>query len=208
MSSGAGKRGVQQVKPSKGKIVQDLDKRVQSLEMSLQVSQMLVRQLMENMQPMKTDLNELALRQRDLQYRALAFQELTSLDSAKVQELSVNLQIKDFDETSDKEDAELKYTSVDVVSEDSAVIFTSTTPKEESDKGILRSKMLLSDIQFPDLRDALLGAKPGEFIDHVINGVSHKIEIIGVRKAPAPDLLKEVNIDTVKTEVTSENVEA
>jgi hypothetical protein len=207
MSSGAGKRNRVNgtPKPSKGKIVQDLENRVQNLEMGLRVSQMLVRQLMENMQPMKNDLGELAIRQKELQYRALAFQELTSLDSDKIQDLSLQLQIKDFEESSDKEDKELEYTVADVVAEDSAVILTSSAPSDDGDKGILRSKLLISEIQFPDLREALIGKKTGDKLDHNINGIDHNIEILGIRTVPP---VKEETVEAVNTEVASENAEA
>ena len=211
MSSGSGKRNRLNgtPKPSKGKVVQDLEKRVQNLEMGLRVSQMLVRQLMENMQPIQGDLGELATRQKELQYRALAFQELASLDSGKVQEISLSLQIKDFEEASAKEDEEKNYTETDVVAEDSVVIFTTTTPNEEEDKGYLRSKLVLSEIQIPDLKEALLGKKTGDIVEHNLNGIVHNIEILGIRTVPpVQEETTEETVEAVNTEVTSENAEA
>lgn len=219
MSSSSGKRNKLGVtptpKPNKGKIIQEMDKRIQALEMGLRVSQMLVRQLMEGMQPMKTDLGEIAMRQRDLQYRVLAFQDLTSLDSEKVQELSVELQISDFTETSDKEDVELNYTVTDTVAEDSVVILTSNTPSESKNLGILRSKLLMSEIQFPDLRESLLGKKVDDVFNHTINNVDHVITLVGIRTAPEPvpepvaeDTPAPTVLKSVDTKVATENVEA
>lgn len=211
MSSGAGKRGkstAAQVKPSKGKIVQELSKRIENLEMGLRVSQMLVRQLMENIQPIQKDIGELSMQQRDLQYRALAFQELTSLDAEKVRDLSTELQIKDFTEISDKEDVEKNWTLTDVVTEECAVILTSTTPKETEDKGILRSKLLLAEIQFPDLREVLLGKKVGDVFDQTLNNVEHNIKVVGIRLVPVPVVEEQPEVISQMTaQVETENVE-
>lgn len=173
---------------SKGERFEALEKRVQNMEMAARVSQMLIQQIGNNFSPMARDVGELAGRQREMQYRLLAVQELLNLNLDAINTRSEQLQVKDFEETSEKEDKEKGYDTVDVVTEDAVVIFTSKTPDEAVDKGILRSKLLVKEIGFPALREDLVGKKVGDVIDTDVNGVKHSITILGVRKAPVTEV--------------------
>lgn len=185
MSTGTGKRG--KPKQTTGDRLKSLDQRLSNNEMGVRVMQMVTKQIGETLQPMQNDLGELASRQRDLQYILLALQDLTGINKDVLDSKAIELQVRDFEEASDKEDLAKGYTKADLVEEDSAVIISSKTPEEEEDKGIMRSKLLLSEIRLPLLKEALLGKKVGESTEAEVNGVKHLIEILGVRKVPAPE---------------------
>jgi hypothetical protein len=179
-------KGRQQL--TKGQRFEAMEKTLKQLQMSVQVNQMLMKQIGNTISPMQSDLQEFIGRQRELQYRVLAVQELADLDIETINAKSRELQIRDFEETSEKEDAEKGYTAADVVAEDSVITLTSTTPEEEEDKGILRSKMEYSEFNLPELKEALLGAKVGDLVDADVNGVKHKIEVLKIGTVPpAPE---------------------
>ena len=181
---------------SKGQRFELLEKKVQQLEMTTRVNQMMLQQVGNTMGPMQGDLSEFIGRQRELQYRVLAVQELANLETDAIEAKSLELQVRDFEETSAKEDEEKNYTPTDVVAEDTAIIVTTTTPDEEQDRGILRSKLLYSDISLPELAESLLGSKVGDTVDADINGVKHKVEVLGIRKVPEPQPEEEAETNT------------
>lgn len=162
---------------------QELEKRVANLEMQNRVTNMLIQQIGGAVSPMARDVGELASRQRELQYRALAIQELLSLKADDITKRSEELQVKDFEETSAKEDAEKGYTVTDTIDDDSVIILTSKVEGEGN--GILRSKLVLKEIGFPKLREDLTGKKVGDVVEADINGAKHQITVLGVRTAPA-----------------------
>lgn len=168
---------------TKGERQEALEKRVASLEMAVRVSQMLLQQMGGSLQPLSRDLGELANRQRDLQYKVLAFQALTNLDAEAVNAKAEELNLKDFEEASAKEDAEKGYTSAEVIAEDSIVILSSVAEKAE--KSILRSKLMVEEIGFPQLKADLLGKKRGDKISADVSGVQHEITILDIKTAPA-----------------------
>lgn len=167
---------------TKGERQAVLEKRISNLEMANRVSQMLLQQIGGSVSPMAKDVGELVGRQRDLQYRVLALQELLALKSDDIVKRAEELQIKDFEETSDKEDKENGYTVTDCVTENSVVILTS---KVGDQGGILRSKLVFSEIGFPKLREDLLGKKVGDIVEADINGAKHVITILGIREVPS-----------------------
>ena len=169
---------------TKGQRFEAMEKTLKQLQMSVQVNQMLLKQVGNTISPIQGDLGEFIGRQRELQYRVLAVQELSNLDVVTIDAKSRELQIKDFEESSAKEDEEKGYTVADVVAEDSVITLTSTTPDEEGpDKGILRSKMEYKDFMLPQF-EALLGSKVGDSVDIDVNGVKHKIEIVKISTVP------------------------
>lgn len=180
---------------TKGERFESMEKRVSQLEMAGRITQMLIQQIGNSVSPMAQDLGELATRQREYLYRTLALQELLGVDLSILNTKSIDLQVKDFNESSDKEDAERGYTVTDVVTEDSVVILTSKTPNEAEDKGYLRSKLLVSQIGFPQLKTDLVGKKVGDTVEADINGVKHMITVLGVRAVPpAPVETKEADV--------------
>jgi hypothetical protein len=179
--------------PTKGEMAQqlkeqggDLSKRVEQMEMATRISQMRVQQVGNSISSIAADVREMANRQRDLQYRLLAVQELTGLDTSKINALSEEKQVADFTEASAKENEQLGYTPGDAIDEDSVVVFTTKT--EAEGKSILRSKLPLSDIALPDFREQLLGKKAGESFESELQGVKHKVTLLEVyQKPPAPE---------------------
>lgn len=163
---------------------QDLEKRVANLEMANRVTQMLVQQIGGSVSPMAKDVGELAARQREMQYRLLAVQELVSLQSDAIAKRSEELQVKDFDEASAKEDAEKGYAAADTVTDDGVVIITSKVTAPAEAPGILRSKLVVNEIGFPQLRADLAGKKAGDVVTADINGTTHEITVLGARSVP------------------------
>ena len=162
---------------------QKLEKDVEQMQMSTRIVQMLLQQLGNSSNALGRDIGELATRQRDNQYQFLALRELLGVNVDEVNKKAEELQIKDFNEASDKEDLEKGYTETDVVADDSVVIFT-TDVDDEDGKGILRSKLVLEDIAFPQFRDDLIGKKVGDKVEADINGTTHKVTLLGIRQAP------------------------
>lgn len=169
---------------TKGERFELVEKKVSNLEMTQRVHGMMVQQIGNAVSPMAQDVGELAGRQRELQYRLLAAQELLGLKLEDLNKRAEELQVRDFNDTSDKEDVELGYTVTDVVGEDSVVILTSTVA-DSPEKSILRSKLVFRDIGFPDLRKDLLGKKVGDVLTADVNGTKHAVTLLGIRTVPA-----------------------
>ncbi len=169
---------------SKGERFEITEQKVKNLEMSQRVSQMLIQQIGNSVSPMAKDVGELAGRQRELQYQLLAVRELAGLTLEAVNAKAEVLQVSDFNEASDKEDMEKGYAVADTVTEDSVVILTSRT--DTNTGGILRSKLVVKDVGFPQLRADLLGKTVGGELTADINGTVHTITVLGIRSVPAP----------------------
>jgi hypothetical protein len=166
---------------TKGERFEQMEKRVKNLEMGVRVMQMVTQQLGNSVNPIQKDLAELASRQRDLQYRILAMQELSGVTIDAINARAEELQVKDFNGSSDKEDVEKGYTVADVVTDESLVILTTTAP---DNKGFLRSKLLVKEIGFPKMREDLVGKTVGDTFTADINGVNHEVTVLGVRTVP------------------------
>lgn len=192
-------------KPTKGEKFDALTKRVEQLEMSTRFSQMMLQQMGNSVQPMQQDMSEIANRQRDLQYRLLAYQELTNITREQVDIKTKELQLVDFEELNAKDDTEQGYLTSEtgVVGDDSVIVITSTTPENDIDAGILRSKMVLSQVNNPELREALIGKKTGETTEFDLSGIKHQATILDVKTVPAVEET-ETDIDAVQVAVAGE----
>jgi hypothetical protein len=169
---------------TKGQKQADLERRLSNIETATRFFQVLMQQLTNSVPAMGGDLKELGMQQRDIQYRLLALQEILSVDVDIINKKAEILQVKDFQEASDKEDVEKQYAIADVVSESSVVIFTSTVEGKKT--GVLRSKLLVSEIAFPDMKEKLIGKKVGQLFSTEINGDVHHITVLGIRTPPTP----------------------
>lgn len=165
-----------------GQRQQAMEKQVEQLTMATRIFQQLLQQTGTNVSAMQKDVAELANRQREMQYRFLAYQELASVSVEDINKKAEELQIKDFEDFSSKDDEEKGLTEADVVAEDSIIIFTTDA---EDNKGYLRSKQSVSELAFPQMRDDLIGKKVGESIDADVNGVTHTLTVLGIRSKPA-----------------------
>jgi hypothetical protein len=167
---------------TKGERFQETENGVSQLQMATRVTQMLLKQMGESVTSMSRDFNELTARQRDLQYKVLAMQDLSGLTEDSVTKHAESLQIKDFEETSAKEDLAVGATDVEVVSNDSVIILTSKIP---NGGGILRTRLNVSEISYPQFKQDLLGKKVNDTFDADINGTVHSITVLGIKELPA-----------------------
>ena len=179
-----------QPKQNKGKQkIKELEVAMQNVQMATQISQMMLKQILDQFQGMRRDLDNSMGILNDCQYRTQAIMELTGLDINKLNELAEGYKLNDYMKASDAED-EVKGYELDndgVIDENSVVIITSSTNGDE-DKGIFRSKFAMPECQTDSLREQLLGKKVGDTFDEEINGDVHKIEILGLRKVTVQEV--------------------
>jgi seryl-tRNA synthetase len=170
-------------KPRRRNKTADMEKRLANLEASIRICQLMIQQLGKTLNSASTDLGDLAEKQRSVQYRLLAVQEILheKLPGSNVLETAEELQIKDFNEFSDKENVEKGYVPADVVAEDSVVVITSDG---EDGKGFTRSKFEYDKIQIPGLKESILGKKTGDKFDAKISEVNHTVTVLQIFKKP------------------------
>lgn len=173
----------QQPQGSRKERLRELETSIQNSQMALRIQQMMVQQLMQSNKNMADDLGRALGLINELQYKLLAVQSVANLDLIALNSVANELRLKDFNEASDKEDAEGGFTVGDVVNEDSTVILTSTTD-EGADKGIFRSRIKLADCGVPDLVTAFTGREVGAKAIVQLNGVEHTVELLGIRQPP------------------------
>jgi sporulation protein YlmC with PRC-barrel domain len=136
---------------------------------------------------MQSDLGRTVGVMNDLQYRLLAYQEVSGVDIEALKAKADELRLKDYNEASDKEDAEKGLIPVDTVeSVNDYVVISSTTPGEAQDKGIFRSKFRISESGIAELMTGLIGKKVGETLEVKLADLNHVVEVLAIRKDPAP----------------------
>ncbi len=159
-----------------------IETELKNSQMSTRISQMLLKQMMDNLQNMQQDLGKALGLINELQYKILAVQEISGLDVTKLGDYANGLRLKDFNEASDKEDAAGNFTVGALVEKDSTIVVTSKT--EDPDKGIFRSRVKLSECGVKDLQEGFLGRDVGAKIITTLNGVEHEIELLAIRNPP------------------------
>lgn len=172
----------QQPQDSRKERLRGLETELQNLQMAGRISQMMTQQLMQNNQRMQQDLGQAMGLINELQYKILGVQRLTGLDNAQLAAIADELRLKDFNEASDKENAEQGFTVGTTVDAESVVILTSKT--ENNDKGIFRSKIKLSESGVPDLIKAFDGREVGAKALVQLNGLEHEVELLAVYQPP------------------------
>lgn len=160
-----------------------LEQRLGQVEMASRISQMMTQQLMTNMKHMQQDIGRALGLLNETQYKLLAVQSVAKLDVTQMNEIANTLRLKDFNEASDREDAEGQFTLGTVVEKESTIILTSTT--KDVDQGIFRSRIKLANCGVPELINAFAGASVGAKATVALNGVQHEVELLGIRN-PAP----------------------
>ena len=166
---------------TKGQRFQETENGVQQLQMATRVNQMLVQQIGNSVTSLSKEIGELSGRQRDAQYRVLALQALLGLSLEEIDKKAEEMQVRDFGEASAKEDAAEGCTDVDFVEENSVIVLTS---KVGTTGGILRTRLKVAELGFPQLRDDLLGKKVGDTIEADISGTKHTITVLAIKNAP------------------------
>ena len=172
----------------------DLDKRLANLEASIRICQLMIQQMGKAVSSINADMEGFNNRQRSIQYRLLAAQNTLQekFPGVDVVQAAEELQIKDFDEASDREDVEKKYEVAETVEEDSVVIIT--TKADVAAKSISRSKFELEKVQVPNLKEALLGKKSGESFECEFGDAKHQVTVLGVRNKPEEAKVEEVQV--------------
>jgi hypothetical protein len=180
--NGNGKGFRQKPQENRKERLNTLEKRLAQIEMASRISQMMTQQMMNNMRNMQQDLGRALGLLSEMQYKILAIQEVSGLDLVQMNEVANAKRLVDFNEASDREDADGQFTVGDVVEADSTIILTSTT--KNVDQGIFRSRIKLADCGVPDLIKAFTGAQVGAKANVSLNGVDHEIELLGIRQPP------------------------
>jgi hypothetical protein len=160
-------------------------KQLEQLSMAMRLNQMMIQQLGKNNESLRNELSNATSMLNDFQYRLLAVQQLNNLDPKKLQDVADALKIDDFNKECVRKDLNDKAEIVNTIeSSEDIVILTSSTPGAEFDQGILRSRIKVSETNLPELIDLLVGKSVGDKVTATLNGVSHSIEILGVRRLP------------------------
>lgn len=161
----------------------ELDVAVKNCEMATRLSQMLIKQLLDQLQNNRLDLDNTMGMLNDFQYRTLAMLELSGIDKTLIDKRSDELKLKDYVSASTREDAAKGYEddSAGVVNEDSVVTITSSTNGDE-DRGIFRSKFPMSECLTPSIKDKIMGLKVGDSFEEKIKNDLHKITIVDLKK--------------------------
>jgi|GEM_PF-3923191 len=173
----------QQPQGSKKEKLRALETELQNATMANRISQLMIKQMLQNSQAMQEDLSKALNLITDLQYRTLALQKVTNVDMTQLASVADELRLKDFNEASAKENAEKNYAVGTTVNDESVVVITSTT--DVADQGIFRSKLKLADCGVPDLIKAFNGREVGAKAVVKLNGIDHTVELLEVLQPPA-----------------------
>ena len=180
----------QQPIPSRKEKLREIEAELQNTQMANRISQLMLKQLLQNSQTMQEDLGRALGLINELQYKVLAMQQCSNLDKDALNNAANTLRLSDFTEASTKENAEKGYTPGTVVDEDSVVVLTSTTDKP--DHGIFRSKLKLVESGVPDLIKGLTGREVGAKVIITLNGMEHTVELLEIWQVPAQASVAEV----------------
>ena len=174
-------------KQSKGKSskdeIRELKVALSNAEMGTRVSQMLLKQVLEQFQGLRRDMDNTMGMINDIQYRTIAMLDVGNIDKIALEKKAEELKLVDYNKASDQEDLNRGYLldNEGVIDEKSVVIITSVTNGND-DKGIFRSKFNMNECATETLRSKFLGAKVGDVFTEEINGDLHTITILGIRK--------------------------
>lgn len=182
----------------------ELAQKLEGAENNIRILQSFLTQMGRTMQHMQNDLTQSINLQKSMHYRVKAQQEFIAsliqkdhpeypMEVAITQRM-LSMQINDFNEESDRDDAANGYLPDDVINENSIIIITSVTPDETVDKGVLRSKVNIQDLNNEDLQKELIGKKIGDTVEVMIQNVRHVISVIAIKKAP-PAPVEEVSTE-------------
>ena len=126
--------------------LKELETKLTNSEMATRISQMMIKQLLDNFQALRVDLDNTMGILNDFQYRTRAMLELGDFNVDELNTLAEKYKLTDYMKASDAEDEARGYTidNDGVIDENSIIIITSTTNGNE-DKGIFRSKFKLNE---------------------------------------------------------------
>jgi hypothetical protein len=179
----------QNKQPTNKDKLRELHVTLQNMQQMFNIQKMITQQFAQNLSKIDRDVNNAMGVINDLQYRTLAmlevFAEATGKSADDIEAAAEKLKLKDYNEASDKEDAEKGYEPDSIVKEDSVVILTSSC-ESDPNKSIFRTKFKLDEETLNDeLKGKLLGLKVGEKVNAKLPDESeHEIEVVGIRKQP------------------------
>ena len=159
--------------------VEQLETMLSNLQMVMNISQAMIKNINSAGMKVDQDVSNMMGVVNDLQYRTLSMMENTVFNKDELNEIADKFKLKDFNDASDKEDAEKGFIIGKETTPDSIVIITSTA---DNDAGIFRSKLAIKDTVLPELKEKLVGKKVGDHVVANINGLEHNIEILGIRE--------------------------
>jgi hypothetical protein len=164
---------------SKKEKLKSMESELKNAQMAVRLNQMLSQKMIENQKEIQRDMNNALKVINELQYKLLAIQKVAQLDVVALTAEVDSLRLKDFNDASDKEDVEANLLVAEQVEEDSTVILTTVT--ENMENSIFRSRIKLAEAGVPELVSGLLGKKVGTKVDVQLNGVTHTVELLGIR---------------------------
>jgi hypothetical protein len=166
--------------------LETMKKQIENLNMAMRINQAMLKQLMESLVNIGGEAKNLTGMFNDFQYRFLATQKLLNVNSEEVAKISDAMKLEDWNKASEKDDVDNGFQEEDTVTSASdVVIITSKTPDEAEDKGIFRSKVLLSETGSKELIDGLMNHMVGDVVEVQLSGVKHVVTLLGVRVKPA-----------------------
>jgi transcription elongation GreA/GreB family factor len=194
---------------SLGERIERMEKGFIQQNQRTQMLEMLFKQVGQSFGTMRQDLSKAIDAQQFLRYVMLAMQSTLPEEEQKAINAKVTeLRLTDYNAASDMDDVQNKYETIDTVEEGSVAIITSTTPDEIEDRGIFRSKSIVNEM-LPEVKTALLGKKVGDKVEVTVENTRHIVEIVGVRRPPAPvDVPVEVQVEQAPVPVTLSAVPA
>jgi hypothetical protein len=165
--------------------IKELEVALQNTQMALQVSQTMIKHMLDQFKATQNDLSATMGMLNDFQYRTLAMLDVGNFDRQAIEAKAEQLKLIDFDNASVKEDAIKGYTedTDGIVSENSIITITSHTPDLAEDQGIFRSKFSMAECLNPELRQKLLGLKLNETVETQFNGAKHNITVLSIKKS-------------------------
>jgi hypothetical protein len=167
---------------SKKEQLKGIDVEVKNIQQATRISQMMLRQMMENMQAMSSDISNTMNQLLELQYKFVAIKESLNLDADTLDAIANKYRLQDFEEASERADVKDQLEVAESVGEDSTVVITSNARDNSGkDKGIFRSRIKLSECGVPALITGLSGKKVGEKVVVKLNEMDHEVELLAIR---------------------------
>lgn len=164
--------------------IEKLEKEVANLNMAIRISQMLLKQLMEQMQPVQQELRATTGMVNDFQYRTLALQSTLGVDLVALKTKADELKLNDWNQASDKDDEANGFTKADTATSSEDTVIISSVVAGKDDAGIFRSKVVLGQTGNQQLVEGLLNKAVGTVVDVKIGEDVHTVTLLAVRVAP------------------------
>lgn len=163
--------------------MRELETQLANTEMATRISQMMLKQVLDQFQALRRDIDNTMGILNDFQYRTQAMLKLGSFDIDQLDKLAEEFKLKDYMSASDKDDEAKGYLNDNdgIVNEKSIVIITSVSNGDKS-RGVFRSKFAVADCQPESLKQKLLGKKAGDTVTEEINGDTHEITVLELRR--------------------------